>query len=95
MLIHPFVPGEIALGSLSQRPLVLEALSQLPQAVIAHDDEVLDFVERQALHGCGVGFLDAHLLASVRLTPGASLWTRDKRLQTAAQRLGLCRPTPH
>lgn len=95
VLIHPFVVGEIALGSLSQRALVLEALSQLPQAVIAHDDEVLEFVERQTLHGCGIGFLDAHLLASVRLTPGASLWTRDKRLQAAAQRLGLCRPTPH
>lgn len=95
VLIHPFVLGEIALGSLNQRAMILEALTQLPQAVVAHDEEVLSFIERQALHGCGIGFLDAHLLASVRLTPGASLWTRDKRLQIAAQRLGLCRPTPH
>lgn len=31
----------------------------------------------------------AGLLAAVRLTPGASLWTRDKRLRAVAGRLAL------
>lgn len=30
------------------------------------------------------------LLASTLLTPGASLWTLDKRLASLAQRFGLC-----
>jgi hypothetical protein len=29
------------------------------------------------------------LVASVRLTAGAALWTRDKRLQSVAEELGL------
>ena len=95
VLVHPFVIGEIALGSLRQRREILGMLSALPAAVVAHDQEVFAFIERFSLHGCGIGFLDAHLLASVRLTPGALLWTRDRRLQLAAQRLGLCRSTPH
>lgn len=92
VLIHPFVIGEIALGSLRQRAVVLELLSALPAAAVAHDDEVMAFIERHTLHGSGIGFLDAHLLASARLTPAAQLWTRDRRLLSAAMRLGLCRP---
>ena len=34
-------------------------------------------------------FVDACLLASARLTPGAALWTRDKRLQSVAEGLAL------
>jgi hypothetical protein len=37
----------------------------------------------------GIGFADAHLLAAVKLTPGVRLWTRDRRLATVADRLGL------
>jgi predicted nucleic acid-binding protein len=50
---------------------------------------VQDFIDRHALAGTGVGYIDAHLLASVRLTPTASLWTHDKRLHAVAGRLGL------
>jgi hypothetical protein len=46
-------------------------------------------IEREQLYGLGIGFVDAHLLAAVRLTPGALLWTRDRRLRQAATRLGL------
>jgi predicted nucleic acid-binding protein len=90
VLAHPFVIGELALGNLrGQRNAVVRALRDLPQASVATNDEVLQFIEQQELHGIGIGYVDVHLLASVRLTPGALLWTRDKRLQTASGRLGL------
>ena len=89
VLIHPFVIGELAMGNLAQRGVVLAALADLPQAVVARHDEVLAFVTREALHGRGVGYVDAHLLASARLSPDARLVTRDRRLQELAERLGL------
>ena len=89
VLGHPFVIGELALGNLRRRHLVLGTLRDLPQASIATNEEVLQFIGRQALFGLGIGYVDAHLLASVRLTPGAAIWTRDKRLQVAADKLGL------
>jgi predicted nucleic acid-binding protein len=89
VLAHSFVTGELALGSLRQRRTVLESLCALPQATIASDDEVMMLIEREQLYGLGIGFVDAHLLAAVRLTPGAMLWTRDRRLRQAATRLGL------
>jgi predicted nucleic acid-binding protein len=89
VLGHPFVTGELALGNLRQRDLVLNALRELPQATVAADEEVLHFIDWQALSGLGIGYVDAHLLAAVRLTAGTKLWTRDRRLQGVATRLGL------
>jgi predicted nucleic acid-binding protein len=87
VLAHLFVTGELALGRLRQRDLVLSALSDLPQANVATDDEVRHFIDQHALFG--IGYVDAHLLAATRLTATAVLWTRDKRLQLVADRLGL------
>jgi hypothetical protein len=53
------------------------------------DREVLQFIDRHELFGFGIGYVDAHLLAAVRLTLGASLWTRDKRLLRVANQMGL------
>lgn len=87
--IHPFIIGEIALGSLRQRDKVLSALRDLPMANQASDDEVQGFIEQQPLYSLGIGYIDAHLLAATRLTPGLRLWTRDKRLNDIASRLGV------
>ncbi len=87
VLSHPFVIGELAMGSLKQRDVVLSALQDLPKATIAHDDEVLLFTSSRALFGLGIGYIDAHLLAAVQMTPGAFLWTRDKRLSEIAAKL--------
>lgn len=87
--IHPFIYGELALGSLRERKTVLDALGNLPRAVEAQDTEVIQFIDNHNLYGTGIGYVDAHLLASVALTPGTLLWTRDKKLHTAAARLGL------
>jgi predicted nucleic acid-binding protein len=95
VLAHPCVTGELALGSLSQRDMILSALKDLPQACVATDDEVLRFIGHHMLFGIGIGYVDAHLLASVRLTPGAALWTRDKRLLAASIKLGIATTLAH
>ncbi len=89
VLAHSFITGEIALGSLRQRDTVLGSLSDLPQATLASDDEVLMLIEREKLYGIGIGYVDAHLLAAARLTAGTLIWTRDRRLRQASARLGL------
>jgi predicted nucleic acid-binding protein len=89
VLMHPFVIGELALGSLRQREVILAALRDLPPATVAQDAEVASFIEAYRLFGLGVGYIDAHLLASVRLMPGSSLWTRDRRLNDIAAKLGV------
>jgi predicted nucleic acid-binding protein len=95
VLTHRFVIGELALGSLQNRNNVLSALQNLPQVTIASDVEVLHFIEAHALFGKGIGYVDAHLLAAVRLSPGTLLWTRDKRLLAESVRLGLCANVAH
>ena len=89
VLTHPFVVGEIALGSLKNRESILGSLKGLPQAATATDEEVQQFIESNALFGLGIGYIDAHLLAAVRLNAGSQLWTRDKPLGAIANRMGL------
>lgn len=84
VLGHPLVTGELAMGNLRDRAIVLSALASLPQTVVATHDEVMAFIEREALHGRGVGYVDACLLAATRLTPNARLWTLDRRLAEVA-----------
>jgi predicted nucleic acid-binding protein len=86
---HPMVIGELALGRLSQRRAVLENLSELPGVTVATHDEVMHLVEERRLFGQGLSLVDAHLLASVLLSPQTHLWTRDKVLGAAAAQLGL------
>lgn len=95
VVAHPWVIGELALGHLAQRGEVIGLLRSLPQATVATTDEVLTLVERHQLSGLGIGYVDAQLLAAARLSPDVSLWTRDKRLRAAAERLGCAvDPTP-
>jgi predicted nucleic acid-binding protein len=88
VLAHPFIIGEVALGHLKRRSAVIDALAGLPSANVATDLEVLLLIESANLIGTGVGYLDAHLLAAAKLS-SALLWTRDKRLALAAERLHL------
>ena len=88
-LMHPFVLGELACGNLKNRAEVLRLLGKLPAAPIATDREALDYIERRALMGRGLGYIDVHLLASIALAGTARLWTRDKRLAAVAAELKL------
>jgi len=89
VLGHPMVSGEVALGSIRNRMQVLEDIDDLAKSIAATDDEVRRFIERHKLFGRGVGYVDAHLLVAVQLTPETVLWTRDKRLREVAEELGL------
>ena len=95
VLTHRFVIGELALGNLQNRNIVLNSMQNLPQVTSASDEEALHFIENNGLVGKGVGYIDAHLLAAVRLSPDALLWTRDKRLLAESIRLGLCVKLTH
>jgi predicted nucleic acid-binding protein len=88
VLCHPFVIGELALGMLKNRAMVIASLQDLPQAEVAELSEIMQFIDQAPLYGRGVGFIDAHLLASARLT-GCLLWTRDARLKGVAAAMGL------
>ncbi|MDH4412948.1 MAG: PIN domain-containing protein [Rhizobium sp.] len=86
---HPFVIGEIALGPMRDYDFVIQSFLKLPQAAVAPEGEVLSLIRQNGLMGSGIGYVDAHLLASATLAPGMSLWTRDRRLHAAADRLSL------
>jgi len=88
VLIHPWVIGDIACGTLRERGQVLDLLRSLPLSPVALEDEVLFFIEQYELMGRGIGYVDIHLLASAQLA-GARLWTRDKRLVVVANELGV------
>ena len=55
---------------------------------MATDDEAMQFIERHRLYGKGIGYVDVHLLASVALTGGVTIWTRDRKLRQTAAALG-------
>ena len=88
VLIHPWVIGELACGNLRNRQQVLELLLGLPAATVASDAEVLLLIERDRMMGLGIGYIDAHLLASARLSH-CRLWTQERRLAAVAQEQGL------
>lgn len=86
VLTHPFVIGELACGSLRSRSEIMTLLKTLPEAQVAEHEEVLGFVEDERLYGQGIGWIDAHLLASVRLS-GVPFWTLDRQLLKVASTL--------
>lgn len=95
VLGHPFVTGELALGNLLHRDTVIGALQELPQARVATASEVLRLISAKSLFARGIGYTDTHLLAAVLLTPGSTLWTRDKRLLAVASEMGVARNAAH
>ena len=86
--IHPFVVGELACGGLKNRKEILSLLNALPEAPVVNQSELLHFIDKRALAGSGIGFVDAHLLASSELM-GVLLWTSDKPLQRVANKMDL------
>jgi predicted nucleic acid-binding protein len=91
VLTHPFVVGELALGSMRNRAEIMSLLRSLPGLPVAEHDEVLALVENRQLAGTGIGWVDAHLLASA-LMAGARIFTADRPLQKACRALGIAGP---
>jgi predicted nucleic acid-binding protein len=85
---HPFIVGELALERLRWRDETLSYLTALPCVPVAEHDEVLGLVMGHELAGSGIGWVDAHLLASA-LIGNTSVWTLDRPLAASAARLGV------
>lgn len=92
IVVHPFVLGEIALGAITPRAVVLQHLTKLRAPHIAQQGEVMALIERTPLWGRGIGWVDAHLLASA-LLDRIRLWTLDRPLATAAAELDVALPS--
>jgi predicted nucleic acid-binding protein len=88
VLIHPFVVGEIALGTLRERDRAMREFGKLPFTYPLDDNDVIEMIVAHRLHGVGIGYVDAHLLASCLVNRRTWLWTRDRRLANLAALLG-------
>ena len=89
IVIHPFVVAELALGSIKNRAKTLALLDLLPQARIAQLNELRLTIESRRLYSVGIGFTDAHLIASVLIDSPTLLWARHKKLRKVAENLGI------
>lgn len=87
--IHPLIIAELALRNLRDRTNTLALLDLLPQTQVAQLREVRTLIESRCLYGLGIGVTDVHLIASVLITPGTLLWTKDKQLRKVAENLGI------
>lgn len=87
LFMHPFVLGELALGSLNQRQALLHEWGKLPLLAVQRHNLVMALIERRRLFSRGIGYTDANLLASTLARPGTRLWTRDRRLAAMAAEL--------
>lgn len=87
VVVHPLVIAEIACGTPPEpRAQTLASLRLLRSSNQATLSEIMDFIEKEKLYGQGCGLVDIALLASALLTPGAQLWTLDKRLTLLTHR---------
>ena len=96
-LAHPMILLELACGTPpAPRTQTLRDMALLQPTQQASLGEVMDFIEREQQYGLGCGLVDMVLLASTLITPGAELWTLDKRLASLSERFGvLHRPARH
>jgi predicted nucleic acid-binding protein len=85
---HDFVYGELLIGDRGGRKALLANYEQMDQAPLVPHAEVVAFVRDRKLNGRGIGWIDAHLLASA-LVGRLKLWTTDSPLVTVATELGL------
>lgn len=89
VFIHPWITAELALGSLHNRLKTLSMLDLLPQVRVAGTTELRHLIEARRLYSLGIGPTDAHLIASVLLSPPTLLWTKDKQLRKVCESLQL------
>jgi predicted nucleic acid-binding protein len=93
--MHPFIIGEVALGNLTDRGHVIGQLQAITQLRVVPDLGVLTMIEQRRLAGAGIGYVDAHLIAATLIADGVRLWTHDKALAAAADRLGVAAKLQH
>ena len=85
---HEFVYGELLIGDRGGRSKFLATYQEIRRASVVPNSEVATFVWDRGLNGRGIGWIDAHLIASA-LVGRFRLWTADKRLSGVARELGV------
>jgi len=85
---HAFVYGELLVGDKGGRKALLADYERMDHAPVVPHADVVAFVRDRKLNGRGIGWIDAHLLASA-LVGRLSLWTADSPLATVATELGI------
>jgi predicted nucleic acid-binding protein len=83
---HDFVFGELLIGDVGGRKQLLDDYEHMHRAPVVPHADVVAFVRSRRLHGRGIGWIDAHLLAS-SLVAHVKLWTADPRLLAIAKEL--------
>ena len=86
VVMQEFILGELACGNIKNRTEIISLLQSIPNVPKITIDEYLFFINAKRLYGKGLGFVDIHLLASVKLSD-ITIWTLDKKLEEAAIRL--------
>jgi len=86
--LHPLILGELAMGNLVDWEATVARLRLIARPQVATLDETLALVAKEKLAATGLGWIDASLLASAKLS-GARLWSRDRRLAVTAGALGI------
>jgi predicted nucleic acid-binding protein len=85
---HEFVYGELLVGDRGGRQELLSSYERMEQLPAVPHSDVVAFVRARKFHGRGIGWIDAHLLASA-LVGGVQFWTADRPLGAIADELGI------
>lgn len=88
-LVHPFVLAEVALGNLSDWHRRVAQMQAMQSVLPLSTDVLLDHVDRLGLQGCGLGFVDVHLIATAVTRNDTKIWSRDKKLAARAELAGV------
>ena len=88
VLGHDFVYGELLIGDRGARAKLLAEYKMMRQAALVANLEVVEFVRHRKINGSGIGWIDAHLLASA-IVDSSRLWTADRALAAVAQAIGV------
>lgn len=93
VLGHEFVYGELLIGDGGGRAKLLAAYGTINLAATLSHIEVIEFVRRRKISARGIGWVDAHLLASA-LVAHSTIWTVDRSLAMVAEALGVAHQFP-
>ena len=93
VLGHDLVHGELLIGERGGRARLLAAYAEMFRAPSVSHAEIVDLVKSRKLSGRGIGWIDAHLLAS-SLVARSTLWTADAALTTIAEELAIHHDAP-
>ena len=85
---HDLVYGELLIGDVGGRNRLLNSYDLIQRVPAVDHEEVATFVRSHKLHGRGIGWIDAQLLASA-LVADTLLWTADRHLDKLAGELGI------